>query len=328
MNLNFRMHNSNDIDKLVQFWCENSGWDVIDRKEWERRFCHSPFGNAEIALAEETDDGTILAQFIFIPSEIIINGKSYKAFRPFAPVMHKVFRNKLTILELSNYILKMYRLASKTFAANGVALLHMMPDPRWARLFHFLKSAAVSSFPLYSLYLNKPISITLNENYSYNEIEPGDLRIDDLWAKTSALHKCLIVRNSFTLPWKLSHGDYKVIGVFKDSHLTGFSASIFKSKDKQWQICDLLFENADESLLATLQATCLYATEFKDNLPDFEKNNLNKIAILATPLLENALSILGFEKDNYKFQLVTQILDKNLLKNKIKPENWYVSAND
>jgi hypothetical protein len=328
MNLNFRMHNSNDIDKLVQFWCDNSGWDVIDRKEWERRFYHLPFGNSEIAIAEDKGDGTIMAQFIFIPSQIVTNGRYYKAFRPFAPVMHKNLRKKISIFELSKYILKMYHLASKTFAANGVALLHMMPDPRWARLFHFLKGASVSSFPLYSLYLNKPISITLNENYTFSGISPGDERIDDIWAKTSALHKCLIVRNSFSLPWKLSHGDYKIIGIFKDSHLTGFSASIFKRNDKQWQICDLLFENTGESLLATLQATCLYAINFKAALPDVEKNNLNKIAILATPLLENALSQLRFEKDNYKFHLVTQLLDKNLVTNNIMPENWYVSAND
>ena len=42
MTFTYRMSTHEDIDQLVEFWNANSGWDIIDRKEWERRFRYTP----------------------------------------------------------------------------------------------------------------------------------------------------------------------------------------------------------------------------------------------------------------------------------------------
>ena len=51
MSIAYRMTTENDVDALVDFWLQNSGWDQIDRKEWERRFYYTPYGNSPVAIA-------------------------------------------------------------------------------------------------------------------------------------------------------------------------------------------------------------------------------------------------------------------------------------
>ncbi len=77
----YRMHTPEDIPALVKFWSENSGWDQIDRTEWERRFHYTPYGEASVAVAVDKKNNEIVGQFVFIPTVISIDGKEVKAFR-------------------------------------------------------------------------------------------------------------------------------------------------------------------------------------------------------------------------------------------------------
>jgi hypothetical protein len=222
----------------------------------------------------------------------------------------------------------MYTYAAKHFTNEGVSLIHMVPDPRWARVFHFIQGAAVGSFPLWSLKQWADMAFQLPAAYAVEDISPDDPRLDALWNQSMHLHGCSIVRNSSFLPWKLSHGDYKLIGVTHHDKLIGFSASLYKPKDKQWLICDLLAQNGDQALSITLQATCARAASFKLNLSEEEQANLQKVAILATPLIEKTIAGMGFEKDNYKFPVVIHVLNSEIPRKEFAPERWYVSAND
>ncbi len=103
MKTNYRIYTDDDINQLVDFWNQNSGWDIIFRKEWERRFYHTPLGTATIVLAEEEKTGDLLGQFIFIPSLVSVKGLQVKAFRPFAPVVKKELRSALGMLTIYNH---------------------------------------------------------------------------------------------------------------------------------------------------------------------------------------------------------------------------------
>lgn len=319
------MHVPEDIDALVQFWNENSGWDQVDRNEWERRFSHTPFGNASVALAEESANKEIVAQLIFIPTVVRVDGNNRKAYRPFAMVVKQ--NNKPSgYLKLVDMIYKMYSHAVDNFKQYGISLIHMIPDPRWSGLLRFLPALQVGSFPLWSLPLSVEKRFQLPEGYTAKPIRPDDKALDLLWQESSHLYGCSVLRNSSSLPWKTSHGNYQLSGIYRNEELKGMVSSVAKLKDKQWLICDMMTSDGDEALTATIQAAYNQALEYKVALNDGEE--LNKVAILTTPLIEKAITILGFVKDNYKFPMLVHLLGADLTKKQVAPERWYASAND
>ena len=320
----YRMHTPDDIDNLVKYWCENSDWDQIDRREWERRFYSTPYGAASVAIAENNDTKEILGQIVFIPTQINVDGKAVKSYRPYALVIKKTFRSTLRFLSLMEVVRKMYNHATAHFKSTGTGLIHMMPDPRWVRAFKFLSNVQTGSFPLFTLPIPLDQKFDIHSDYTVKSITSTDEQINSLWTKNSKLYGCSLQRDAKTLSWKTSHGDYRLIGVYIQDELVALSASIVKEKDKQWLICDMMSADSGESLSTILKATCNAAHDYFTS----HKTDIHKVSILATPLLETKIENLGFQKDNYKFPIVVQILDSNITKTNVSPERWYASAND
>lgn len=328
MTLAYRLHTPADIDRLVEFWSQQSGWDTIDRNSWEKRFYNTPNGNSEIVIAENRADGSIAAQFIFIPSRISCQGRIYEGFRPFAPVIHKKLREQIGFLQMAKYIVGMHNEAIRHFRNRGVTLLHTMPDPRWARLFHFFRGSKVDYFPLYSLPFDGMTGMETDKSITIALSTPANAEINDLWERLSPTLDCCIVRNAETLMWKLSHKQYRIVALYHGVRLAGLSASIFKPEDKQWLICDVLAENNSGAFEQILKATSFHAQSFRQSLTEPERSSCQKIAILATRHMEEPLKRLGFREEKYKFPLLVQMLDRHMDHGSLHPGNWYVSAND
>jgi hypothetical protein len=218
----------------------------------------------------------------------------------------------------------MYGCATDSFKEKKIGLIHMMPDPGWVRAFKFLTNAQTGSFLLWSLSLPLLQNFEIPMDFEVKIISATDAQLDELWEKNSKLYGCSYLRTTKTLPWKTSHGDYKLLGIFKKNELLGFSASLVKEKDKQWLICDIMAAETEISLPVILKATCNAAQNYISS----KDTQVKKIAILVTPLLENTVKELCFEKDNYNFPIVVQILDETISKTQVAPERWYASAND
>lgn len=323
--LSYRIHTEEDIDALVDFWRDHSGWDNIDRTEWERRFMNTPYGNASVAIAEDASK-QIVAQMIFIPSAVNVDERMVKAYRPFAMVVKKNETSGLGYLKLVDMIYRMYTQAIDSFKKQNIGLIHMIPDPRWSRILRFLPALQIGGFPLWSLSLSNRQKFDIPAGYEVEQVTPSDERIDALWEESRKLYGCTVLRNTATLPWKTSHGDYKLTGISKEGVLKGLVVSIAKFKDKQWLICDMLTTDAQHTLTVSLEAACNQAMEYRSTLTGDQE--LNKVAILCTPLIEPSLEALGFKKDNYKFPMLVHLLDPTLSKKQVAPERWYASAND
>jgi hypothetical protein len=202
-----------------------------------------------------------------------------------------------------------------------------MPDIRWGRAFQLIPGVQVAGFPLWCLSLDKKIPEQLPEGYAIENIHPSDPRINELWTKASKLHDCSIVRNADMLSWKLSHRNYKYLGITCNSRIVGFAAYLYKHEIKGALIFDVLAED-EEALKLTLQLTCSTVYDFKYTLPEKDQINCEKVSILATPLIQKIVSEMGFVKNSYKFSLAVHVLSKELSKKQVNPERWYVSAND
>ena len=326
MAFSYRMGTQKDYELLVQFWCENSGWDMLDRNGWEQRFINTPEGPSALALGTDSQTGEILSQFFFIPTAITVGDKIVRGYRPFAPVIKESIRNQGTSA-LQEMIQGMYLLAVATLGNTGGSLIHMLPDPRWIRVLQRWTFFQVSSMPHYSfpIPLGKPLA--LPPSYSVEAIEVSDPRIDGLWDKARQTYGCMIARNRKTLSYKISHGDVKLMGISYESRLVGLFASMLKSKDKQWIILDLLSEDGAESLEMTLTAAVLFANEQYLSLPE-EERSFNKVAVLATPLMQPTLEKIGFSKEKYDYPVLIHLFDPTISPEEVAPERWYFSAND
>jgi hypothetical protein len=206
MKLIYRTTTADDIDDLVQFWNQNSGWDLITRETWEKRFMSTPFGTPMIIVGIDTDQNEIIAQFIFVPVTVRVSGlELVKAYRPFGSVMKEDVRKKFGVASFlmnTHPIQKMYYKAVDELKGNGTKIMFLIPDPRWGKILK-LMPFQVTQFPLWSHPLPLEPEFPLPENIKVEQINADNAQIDSLWMSTSGNGHCSIVRNSKTFAWKL-----------------------------------------------------------------------------------------------------------------------------
>lgn len=321
------MHTTEDIDALIDFWGKNSGWGPIERSLWEHRFLHTPLGPASIAMAVEENSGEILGQFGFIPSLVSVDGIQVNAYRPVATIVREDIRNTEGFGILQQVIYQMYMHASEYLTSKGAALIHLVPDPRWLRLFQMLPFFKSVTMPLYTLGLPLKQDFDLPTSIKVISLAYSDSRIDGLWDKAKQLYRSIVVRDHVALSWKNSHAAFELFGLLDQGRLTGLFSYILKPKERKWQLCDVLCENPDEALENTLRAACNEAHRYFCT-PEHQDQNIDHIAALATPLMEKKLSQLGFEKINYGVSLVVHVLDETLDPAAVSPEAWYLTPNE
>ncbi|KAA9332322.1 hypothetical protein F0P96_12655 [Hymenobacter busanensis] len=328
MAITYRMNTDADEAALVDLWTRHSDWGSLTVDEWEHKFLRTPGGPATFVLAVEDDTQEIVAQTAYVPYPIVANGHEITAFRPFGIIVNESFRSKSGFLRMQQMVIKMYTMAADQFASQGVDLLFMMPDPRWSRIVKMMPFFQTTTFPLWSHPLPLSQPEPLPSGYAVAPIEPGDARIDELWQQAAGLYRCMVTRDTRTLPWKISHGAYQLFGVSHQGQLVGFFASIAKRKDNQWLLTDMVTADNHAALQATLRAACLVVQEQYERLPEEDRVAYRKIAVLSTPPMEPVLQQLGFQRDKYDFLLVVHALNKKLTKEQVSPAQWYVSAND
>ncbi len=324
MRLTYRMHTKDDRNELIRLWSEQSGWDVLDAKTWEHRFLDTPFGESAIALAIDKDTDAVVGQCMFIPALISIDGRELRAYRTFAPLLHQEMRGLNLLNPFKHPLYRMYKFATDFFAKTRVCLAYSMPDPRWLRAFQLLPNFQIGKFPLWSLKLPLEKRFGFTHDVEIREISPNDDELNELWRKTAAFYECAIVRHAEFLPWKTSHGNYFYQGVFRAGELVAFAASVFKQRDNQWLICDILAID-NKSLEAAIRASCNAAQDFQSDNSD---KKINKAAILATDLMIPIVKKLNFHRDEYDFPFVVHLLDETVSKEEVAPSRWYLSAND
>jgi hypothetical protein len=319
MKLTFRMNTPDDKQGLIDLWTGEAEWDQIDETVWNHRF-----GKADIALAIDEETTKIVGQIIFIPTPVSINGQEVKSYRPFAIFLTKAARSFQSLNPFNHPAFKLYKVATDEFRKKGVSLIQMLPDPLWGRMFQLAPNFQFAKFPLMSLKLPFSEPFALGNDYKSVEILPTDKRLDELWEKSAEFYGCSTVRNSEMLAWKTSHHQYFYLGLERNGELVGFSSSRFKSRDRQWLICDVLAADS-AAFEVMIKASCNQADEFKQNNP---VETLDKVAILATEKMLLPLEKMDFYRDKYNFLFVVHILDESLKSDLVAPSKWYVAAND
>src|ERR671933_123844 len=323
-NLTYRLYQEEDLPALARIWEEETKWGEMTPQKWRQQFVDTPFGEASIALATDTDTGQIVGQLIFFPCLVCVNGRDILAFRPFALIVTKAARGLLSETHPSA---GMYDYGAKVVQARGGGLIYMLPDRNWVRTLNIGPTVQYASFPLWSLSMPLTEPLPLDDGYTMKPLEAWDEQVENLWHKASRLYGCQFVRNCRTLQWKIGSSDYTVTVVERHGEMVGLVASQQKGDgDRQWLVCDLLAADGEDSLRNTLIAVTNVAHS-QAIIPDREKP-IKKVAVLVTPIMEPVVRRLGFVRDAYDFPLVVHILDPTIPMDEVAPTHWYISAND
>lgn len=331
MNISYRNYTDSDVNSIIQFWNENSGWETnLDIAEFKTRFCSCPMGEPIIMLAIDDSTNEIVGICCFLPGLVQVNNSTALCFRPFGAIIKETVRKKFGITSFFTGNHPMIRLCLtgiEVARQKQAALIYLIPDPRWIKILKVL-NIGTCKFPLMSYPLSN--GNTLDSKTQVRELLPTDPQIDILSGMSSMLGNCTLYKDTRFYEWKVNfrHGLYKLKGVYDDDRLIGIFTTHFKPDDRQWLLNDLLTLDNDKYLVKTLAAACnSIQIEYKENFETDGKSY--KIAILATPLLEQKLTTLNFHRDSYDFHLAVQLLDKqNFSKSDVSPKHWHLSAND
>ena len=333
MNITYRNFVLEDVDHIINFWNQNSGWETnMDRVEFNIRFCSSPFGNPKIMLAIDNDISEIVGLFCFLPFDVTINNKEEKCYRFFGAVFKESFREKFSItssLTGNHPISKLYYKGVEQAIEENAVITYSIPDPRWSRILR-VYPFEIYKFPLwsYKLSINNPIK--LDNNTCVKDMNLTDTNIDSLWEQSPKNDICTLTRNSLLFQCKANifHNRSKLKGLYFRDHLVGLFTLSYKSDAYQWTIGDILSLDNDNTLKLTLRAAC-FSAQLELSEKAIEPTKDYKASILTTPLLEKKIKELNFYKDNYDFVFTVQLINKGKVsKKEIGIENWNISATD
>lgn len=333
MNIIYRNYALDDIERIIQFWNENSGWETnMDKAEFDLRFHSSPFGEPILMLAVDDDRNEIVGLCCFLAASVTIKGKNVICYRPFGAILKETFREQFGISSLltgNHPILKLFKFGSSIAKQMNASLIYLIPDPRWSKIASVMPFS-IHRFPLWSYHLKEDNSHLVKSTISVKDMHSNDPDIDRLWQQSPKTSFCTLTKSIqfYQLKVNMRHGLYQLKGVYENDKLIGLFTFHFKPGEQQWIIGDLLTLDNDEKLIHTLKAAC-YAAQIEWT----EKHAINKkpykVALLATPIIEQKVKALGFFKDDYYFMLAVQLLDNiNFSKADVAPEHWHISAND
>jgi hypothetical protein len=331
MALKLEFHEAADLPGLERLWQEETDWGE-ESQALRRWFMEAPFGKPSVIVATDEQTGKTVGQFRFMPSRVSVGGREVSAVRPFGTIITREAHEAANVRNAFDHpIAVMYLRAAEEFQARGVKLIYTIPDERWVGLFKrwatHLKMFQIdyASFPLWSLPLPlKDGLLPLGAGFTAAPLEVWDERVGALWQAARNLHGCMAVRDAGVLRWKLANATYAVTGVERAGELVGLAASRAKG-DRQWLVCDLLASDAP-ALRATLAAAVNAGQA--EAFARVGADELRKVAVLTTPLMEPIVRDLGFARDEYDFPLVVHVLDDTLSAEDVSPARWYVSAND
>jgi hypothetical protein len=318
--LTYRTHTEADVPALKALW-RDADWGEIDDSLWGHRVIQSPFGTT-IAVAEDDSTGVIVGQLMFRETRVWVDGRELSSARPGAAILAPAARGMGSL----KTVLGLYRLGATVLRQRGVALLHMIPVFSLRPLASGPGAVRTGSIPVWSRGLPLGGPLALPPGFAVHDFRGWDERVDRLWVLWAKLHGCSIVRDSRGLEWKVGNGDLSITAVERDGRLAGLAASERTASSTERFICDVVAEDGDAALQATLAAAVNgLDAEARAGAPT---TAVDRVSVLATPVLERALRRLDFFRDTYDFPLVVHVLDPALDLEDVAPGRWYVSAND
>lgn len=320
--LSYRIFRNDDLEKVLDLWEKFSGWGAITEQQFYDWHMNTPYGNCMIVVAEDTDEG-VIAQMIFVPSKVYIEGVEKNAYRIMAPIIKNDFR-ELDIKSFDHPAYAMFRFGIKEAKKNDHNVIYFLPSLGWV--------AAVKTFSKYglpeaSIAINDCLRIKLDVgnifSYKHSEsyyVQCGQFNeeYDQLWedAKTSLSIQSAVVRRAKWLMWKRAPHLLLEMRSKKSNQLKGY---IVIKKDSGL-VVDLLARSVEEME----SVVCLSVEFLQQNNSDSHQQKITEIKLMQTPIINKVLNSIEHDKIDFRFALVHYHLDDEVQKN----IEWFIMPDD
>lgn len=308
--LAYRLVEERDIPALLRLW-EEAGWGTLSEDVWRRWFVETPYGRCVVAVAVD-GAGEAVAQEIFTPSLVSVDGREVRALRPSAPIVGKAVRG-IPLRDRRHPVFTLYHLALEAASAQGFGVIYSLPDYGWLRLFRMVPGFADATYPCVAV----PVDAGGREDAFVGRPPEFTSEYDDLWlsAKETFPIRCGVVRRHEWVRFRNGGRIAVEVRDASDGSLAGY-ASV---KKQTGLLADVLARSPGE-LPDVLKATLRWLAR--------NGGGLTQLKVMQTPALAPALAGLPGQPVDYRFAFTCRTLDGTLPAEDIAPERWHAMPGD
>ncbi|HYI07982.1 MAG TPA: hypothetical protein VEK57_02820 [Thermoanaerobaculia bacterium] len=308
--LTYRLVEERDIPALLRLW-EEAGWGTLTEDVWRQWFVETPHGCCVVAVAVD-NRGEVVAQEMFTPSLVSIDGREVRALRFSAPIVSRSIRG-VSLRHPEHPVFGLYRTAAEAAAAQGFGIIYSLPEHAWLPIFRLVSGFAEAAYPCVEV----PLDAHGGDNLFVGRPAEFTDEYDRLWLsarETFPIH-CGVVRRHEWVRFRNSGRTAVEVRDASDGSLAGY-ASV---KKQTGLLADVLARRPDE-LPHVLRTTLRWLSE--------HGGGLTHLKVMQTPALAAALEGLPSETVDYRFAFTCRALDETLPAEAIAPERWHAMPGD
>jgi hypothetical protein len=308
--LTYRLVEEHDVPALLRLWAE-AGWGTLTEDVWRHWFVETPHGRCVVAVAVD-EGGEVVAQEMFTPSLVSIDGREVRALRVSAPIVSASIRG-ISLRHPDHPVFGLYRTAVEAASAQGFGVLYSLPEYGWLPIFRLIPGFAEAVYPCVAVPLDahQDSNAFVGRSAEYND------EYDRLWLsarETFPIH-CGVVRRHEWVRFRNSGRIAVEVRDTSDGSLTGY-ASV---KKQTGLLADVLARSPDE-LPHVLNATVRWLAR--------NRGGLTHLKVMQTPALAAALEGFPTEPVDYRFAFTCRTLGDALPAEAIAPERWHAMPGD
>jgi hypothetical protein len=319
--LTYRLVEERDVPALLRLW-EEAGWGTLSEEVWRQWFVETPHGRCVVAVAVDSR-GEVVAQEMFTPSLVSVDGREVRALRFSAPIVSRSIRG-VSLRHPEHPVFGLYRTAVEAASAQGFGVIYSLPDYAWLPIFRLVPGFAEAAYGCVAVECGadfSPLS-TGEPNGGLKpalQARPAEFtdEYDRLWLsarETFPIH-CGVVRRHEWVRFRNSGRIAVEVRDPSDGSLAGY-ASV---KKQTGLLADVLARRPGE-LPHVLQATMRWLAE--------NGGGLTHLKVMQTPALAAALEGFPTENVDYRFAFTCRTLDERLPAEAIAPERWHAMPGD
>lgn len=307
--LTYRLVEERDVPALLRLW-EEAGWGTLTEEVWRQWFIETPYGRCVMAVA--TDGDEVVAQEMFTPSLVSIDGREVRALRFSAPIVSRSIRG-LSLRSPEHPVVGLYRTAVEAATAQGFGVIYSLPEYAWLPLFRREPGFAEAVYPCVAV----PLDAHDDRDAFVGRSAEFTSEYDELWrsAKETFPIHCGVVRRHEWVRFRNSGRIAVEVRDASDGSLTGY-ASV---KKQTGLLADVLARTPGE-LPQVLRSTLRWLAA--------NGGGLTHLKIMQTPALAAALRDLPAEEVDYRFAFTCRTLDESLPAEAIAPARWHTMPGD
>lgn len=316
--LTFRNFRDDDLPGALRLWEEHSGWGSITEEQWRDWYVETPSGPSRIVVAAE-ESGGIVGQLILMPMQIRVGDRVVPAARITAPILHRDFRTH-RLRSADHPITHLLDLAVEVATTDDFALIYAMPEVAWLSFFRW--------YPRFAWMTSDCVSVQIPKNPPGPDPAFQAHLSNGFGAAHVALWKSACRSFSFEValertPDLLTYKNrgHLVLDVVDRAggELVGYAAI----HRKTGLIVDFVARSGE--FVARVLSSCL---DTLAALTAEQRNGIERLKAMRTPVLTGALDELRFQPEDYRFLFVCESLDPAIGKEAASPQNWYLTPGD